>query len=82
MWMLNMLISELLLKNCAVTIHTKNLQILMTKRSTRKGLKTSSREEIFCETTTYYSLRNNNKFIQPRVRSVNNPTICVRFKGQ
>ena len=37
--------------------------------------------EIFCDNTTYYNLRNNNEFFQPRVRSVNNGTESVRFKG-
>ena len=29
-------------------------------------------QKIFCENMTHYNLRNNNEFIQPRVRSVNN----------
>ena len=64
--------SELLQQDSAVTIHTKNLQILMTEMyKTRNGLNHSFMQEIFCDNTTYYNLRNNNEFFQPRVRSVN-----------
>ena len=74
--------SELLQKDCAVTIHTKNLQILMTEMyKTKNGLSPSFMQEIFRESTTHYNLRNNNEFTQPRVRSVSNGTESVRFKG-
>ena len=74
--------SELLEKDCAVTIHTKNLQLLMTEMyKTKNGLNPSFRQEIFCENATHYNLRNNNEFVQPRVKSVNNGTESVRFKG-
>ena len=74
--------SELLQKDSAVTIHTKNLQILMTEMyKTRNGLNPSFMQEIFCDNTTYHNLRNNNEFFQLRVRSVNNGTESVRFKG-
>ena len=74
--------SELLQKDCAVTIHTKNLQILMTEMyKTKNGLNPSFMQEIFRENTTHYNLRNNNEFTQPRVRSVSNGTESVRFKG-
>ena len=65
--------SDLLQKDCAVTIHTKNLQILMTEMyKTRNHLNPSFMQEIFGENTTHYNLHNNNEFIQPRMRSVNN----------
>ena len=74
--------SDLLQKDCAVTIYTKNLQILMTEMyKTRNDLNPSFMQEIFCENTTHYDLRNNNEFIQPRVRSVNNGSESIRFKG-
>ena len=74
--------SELLEKDCAVTIHTKNLQLLMTEMyKTKNGLNPSFMQEIFCENATHYNLRNNNEFVQPRVKSVNNGTESVRFKG-
>ena len=74
--------SELLQKDCAFTIHTKNLQILMTEMyKTKNGLNPSLMQEIFRDNTTHYNLRNNNKFTQPRVRSVSKGTESVRFKG-
>ena len=46
--------SELLQKDSAVTIHTNNLQILMTEMyKTRNGLNPSFMQEIFCDNTTY-----------------------------
>ena len=74
--------SELLEKDCAVTIHTKNLQLLMTEMyKTINDLNPSFMKEIFCENECNYSLRNNVEFVQSRVRSVGNGTECVRFKG-
>ena len=73
--------SELLQKDCAVPIHTKNLQILMTKMyKTKNELNPSFMQDIFRENTTRYNLRSN-EFIQPRVRSISNGTKSVRFKG-
>ena len=60
-------------KDCEVTIHTKNLQILMTEMyKTKNELNPSFMQEVFRESTTRYNLRNNNEFIQPRVRSISN----------
>ena len=74
--------SELLQKDCAVTIHTKNLHILMSNmQKTRNELNPSFKREIFRENTIHYYLRNNNEFRQPTVRRVNNGTESVRFKG-
>ena len=74
--------SELLEKDCAVTIHTKNLQLLMTEMyKTRNDLNPSFMQEIFCENESHYNLRNNVEFVQPRVRSVGNGTESIRFKG-
>ena len=74
--------SELLQKDCAVTIHAKNLQVLMIEMyKTRNDLNPSFMQEIFCENIIHYNLRNNNEFIQPRVRSIGNGTESVRFKG-
>ena len=47
---------------------------------TRNDLNPSFMQEIFCEKPTHYNLRNNNEFIQPRVRSVNNDSESVRLK--
>ena len=73
--------SELLQKDCAVTIHTKNLQILINETyKTKNELNHLFMQENFRDITTRYNLRNN-EFIQPRVRSVSNGTESVRFKG-
>ena len=67
--------SELLQKDCAVTIHTKSLQILMTEMyKTKNELNLSFMQEIFRENRTPYNLRNNNEFTQPRVRLVSKAT--------
>ena len=74
--------SELLENDCAVTIHTKNLQLLMTEMyKTKNGLNPSFMQEISCENATHYNLCNNNEFVQPRVNSVSKGTEKVRFKG-
>ena len=74
--------SELLEKDCAVTIHTKNIQLLMTEMyKTRKDLNPSFMYEIFCENESHYNLRNDIEFVQPRVRLVGDGTESVRFKG-
>ena len=48
---------------------------------TKNGLNPLFMQEIFCENAIHYNLRNNNEFVQPRVKSVNNGTESVRFKG-
>ena len=74
--------NELLQKDCAVTIHTKNLQILMAEMyKTKNELNPSFMQEIFCENTNHYNLGNNNEFTQPRVRSVSYGTESIRLKG-
>ena len=41
-------------KDCAVTIHTKNLQLFMTEiYKTKNGLNPSFMPEIFCENATH-----------------------------
>ena len=61
--------SKLLEKNYAVTVHTKNLQLLTTDMyKTRNDLNPSF-------------MPNNNECVQPMVRSVGNGTDCVRLKG-
>ena len=74
--------NELLEKDCPVTFHTKNLQLLMTEMyKTRNDLNPSFMQESFFENESHYNLRNNIEFVQPRVRSVGNGTESVRFKG-
>ena len=58
------------------------LEILVTEMyETKKDLDPSFMQEIFYENVGRYNLRNNNEFIQPRVRSVNSGTESIRFKG-
>ena len=74
--------SELLQKDCAVTIHTEKLQIFMTEMyKTKYELNPSFMQEIFRKNITRYNLRNNNECTQPRVTTVSNGTESVRFKG-
>ena len=47
----------------------------------KNGLNPSFMQEILFESATHYNLRNNNEFVQPRVKSVSNGTESVRFKG-
>ena len=48
---------------------------------TINGLNPSFMLEIFYENARHYNLRNNNEFVQPRVKSFSNGTESVRFKG-
>ena len=58
------------------------LQLLMTEMyKTRNDLNPSFMQEIFYQNESHYNLRNNDEFVQPRVRSVGNGTESVRFKG-
>ena len=67
--------SELLEKECAATIHTKNLHLLMSEMyKTKNGHNPSFMEEIFHENAAHYNLRTNNEFAQPRVKSGSNGT--------
>ena len=47
----------------------------------KNNLMPSVMQEIFCNNESYYNLRNNNGFLQPRVRSVNYGTGRIKFKG-
>ena len=63
--------SEVLEKDFAVTIHTKNLQLLMTEMyKTKNGLNPSFMQEILCENATHYDLCNNNEFVLLRESEV------------
>ena len=65
---------ELLEKDCAVTIHSKNLQLLMTEMYKNKnGLNPSFMQEIFCENATHHNLGKNNEFVRPRVKDRKRP---------
>ena len=59
----------------------KQLMLLLLLATDANDLNPSFMQEIFCENESHYNLRNNNEFVQPRVRSVGNGTESVRFKG-
>ena len=74
--------SELLEKDCANAVLSKNLQLLMTEKyKIKNNLRLSLKQEIPCNNESYYNLRNNNEFLQPRVRSVNYGTESIRLRG-
>ena len=49
--------------------HKELAQLLMTELyKTKSGLNPSFIQEIFCKNVAHYNLRNNNEFVQPRVK--------------
>ena len=70
-------------KDRSVTIHEKNMQLLMTEMfKTINNLNPSFMNEIFIQRTPPYDLRNTNTFLLPRVHTVNYGTETVRYRGQ
>ena len=62
---------DLLGHDNSVSVHQKNLQVLMIEMfKTKHGLNPPFMKEIFCPQTNQYSLRNDRDFNLPRVRSV------------
>ena len=76
-------LATLLEKDRSVTIHEKNMQLLMTEMfKTINNLNPSFMNEIFIQRTPPYDLRNTNTFLLPRVHTVNYGTETVRYRGQ
>ena len=74
---------SLLEKDRSVTIHQKNVQLLMTEKfKTKNNLNPSFMDEIFLKRSVTYNLRNANTFLLPMVHTVNYGTESVRYKGQ
>ena len=72
----------LLERDKSVTIHTKNLQTLMTEIfKTRNNMNPPFMNEIFRERETTYNLRNNNEFVLPRIKTVNFGSESIRYRG-
>ena len=70
-------------KDRSVTIHEKNMQLLMTEMfKTINNLNPSFMNEIFIQRNPPYDLRNTNTFLLPRVHTVNYGTETVRYRGQ
>ena len=66
----------------SVSVHQKNLQVLMIEMfKTKHGLNPPFMKEIFCPQTNHYNLRNDRDFNLPRVRSVMYGSETVRYRG-
>ena len=74
---------SLLEKDRSVTIHQKNVQLLMTEMfKTINNLNPSFMDEIFLKRSVRYNLRNTNTFLLPMVHTVNCGTETIRYRGQ
>ena len=72
----------LLERDKAVTIHTKNLQTLMTEIfKTQNNLNPPFMNEIFRERDNIYNLRNNNEFVLPSIKTVHFGSESIRYRG-
>ena len=74
---------SLLEKDRSVTIHQKNVQLLMTEMfKTINNLNPSFMDEIFLKRSVRYNLKNTNTFLLPMVHTVNCGTETIRYRGQ
>ena len=74
---------SLLEKDGSVTIHQKNVQLLMNEMfKTTNNLNPSFMDEIFLKRSARYNLRNTNTFLLPMVHTVNHGTETNRYRGQ
>ena len=72
---------DLLRYDNSVSVHQKNLQVLMIETfKTKHGLNPPFMKEIFCPQTNHYNLRNDCDFNLPRVRSVMYGSETVRYR--
>ena len=72
----------LLERDNSVTIHAKNLQTLMTEMfKTHQNINPNFMKEIFKERENMYSLRNNNEFEIPKIKTVIFGSDTVRYRG-
>ena len=75
--------NTLLERDTSVTIHTKNLQILMIEMfKTKENINPPFMKEIFRERNITYNLRNNNEFMLPRAKTVTYGTETIKYRGQ
>ena len=75
--------NTLLGKDNSVSIHAKNLQILMIEMfKTKENMNPHFMKEIFCERIVTYNLRNNNEFLLPRVRTTSYGSETIKYRGQ
>ena len=74
--------ATLLEKDRSVTIHEKNMQLLMTEMfKTINNLNPSFMNEVVIQRNPPYELRNTNTFLLPRIHTVNYGTETVRYRG-
>ena len=70
-------------KDGSVTIHQKNVQLLITEMlKTTNNLNPSFMDEIFLKISVRYNLRNTNTFLFHMVHTVNHGTETIRYRGQ
>ena len=63
--------NSLLERDTSVTIHTRNLQILMIKMfKTKENMNPQFMKQLFGEQKITYNLRNNDDFMLPRAKTV------------
>ena len=73
----------LLEKDKSVTIHQKNLQLLMIEMfKTANNSNPSFMDEVFPQRNIIYNLRNANTFSLPMIHTVNHGTETIRYRGQ
>ena len=73
---------SLLEKDRTVTIHQKNVQLLMAEMFKTTNNLNSFMDEIFLKRSVTYNLRNTNAFLLPMVHTVNYDTETIRYRGQ
>ena len=74
---------SLLEKDGSLTIHQKDVQLLITEKfKTTNNLNPSFMDEIFLQRSVTYNLRNTNTFLLPMVHTVNHGTETIRYRGQ
>ena len=74
---------SLLEKDRSVTIHQKNVQLLITEMFKKtNNLNPSFMDEIFLKRSVTYNLRNTNTFLLPMVHTVHHGTETIRYRGQ
>ena len=75
--------STLLERDTSVTIHSKNLQVLMIEMfRTKENINPPFMKEIFRERNIAYNLRHNNEFMLPMAKTVTYDTETIKYRGQ
>ena len=73
--------STLLERDTSITIHSKNLQILMTEMlKAKENLSPPFMKELLRERNITYNLRHNNEFMLPRAKTVTYGTETIKYR--